>query len=193
MAGRNSLSRLAAAALMCAVSGFGAARDFLPDWARLQFAGSQGFLSAGVGYGFLEDRIDAAFLYGYLPWSVGGVIVHTLSAKTTVAPLRLKVHTGTTFYPVLAGVSAIVGLGDDYFLILPPRYREYYWPSALRLWYFAGTRIRQDFKPGVPFARGVGLIFEIGATDAYWRAYNRNRDVVLADILSISISSQLFF
>jgi len=94
---------------------------------------------------------------------------------------------------VVGGVSAIVGLGHRYFLILPERYKDYYWPSALRFWVFAGTRVRQDFHPGVPFARGVGLIAEVGATDAYWRAYHRNTDLTLPDILSMSLSAQLFF
>lgn len=191
MAGRARLA--AAAALIWTASAMGSIAHYLPDRARLQFAGSQGFLSAGAGYGFLKERIDEDFMYGYLPAKIGGISVHTLSAKTTIAPLQLKLARGTYLYPVMAGVSAIVALGDDYFLVLPSRYQDYYWPSALHLWYFAGMRFRKNFTSGAPAGKAMGFIAELGAIDTYWRADHRNQDLNLPQILSMSLSAQFFY
>jgi hypothetical protein len=163
----------------------------LPDHARLQFAGGLGLLSGGAGYGFLGDRVQAELLYGYAPAAAAGKAVHTLSQKTTFAPLVLGAGRRIAFCPVLAGVSANVALGDDYFLILPEKYRDYYWPSALRFWIFGGTRATFAVGPGP--VRRLSAVAEVGAADVYWQAYIRNDFVELRDILSLALSLQAHF
>lgn len=193
--------RLAAACLLAAVLALGPfaspaspfdAMTLLPDHARLQFAGGLGLLSAGFGYGFLGDRIQAELLYGYAPAALAGRQVHTVSQKTTFAPLVAGAGSGVSVSPLVAGVSANVALGEDYFLILPEKYRDYYWPSALRFWIFGGARATFA-APGAGPLRRISAIAEVGAADVYWQAYLRNGSVDLRDILSLALSAQAHF
>jgi hypothetical protein len=148
-----------------------------------------GLLSAGAGYGFLGDRIQAEILYGFAPAAVAGKHVHTLSQKTTFALLAFGAGRGVTLSPLLAGVSVNVALGEDYFLILPEKYRDYYWPSALRFWIFGGTRATFATSGMGPLRR-LSAIAEVGAADVYWQAYLDNDFVDLRDILSLAFSVQ---
>lgn len=170
----------------------GFARALLPDHARLQFAGGQGLVSAGPGWGWVRERIQADILYGWVPASVAGRSVHAVSQKTTVAPLVFSAGPRARLAPLLAGWSANVALGENYHLILPNHHRNYYWPSALHFWFFAGTRARAALGSG-PGAGAVSAVAEVGAHDVYWRAWLRNETLGLPDILSLSLSVQLHF
>ncbi|MEI9808825.1 MAG: hypothetical protein WDO16_13705 [Bacteroidota bacterium] len=55
----------------------------IPQHIKLQFAGSIGFLSAGFGYESPNKRFQGDFFYGYVPESVGGVTIHSVTAKLT--------------------------------------------------------------------------------------------------------------
>lgn len=182
----------AAALFLASPIAAGGLRALAPDHARVQFAGGQGLLSAGAGYGFLRGRIQAEALYGYVPSVVAGRDLHALSQKTTVAPLRLRVSRAMALYPVVAGWSASVALGEGYELIQDDRFRDYYWPSALRIWFFGGTRARLR-TPGAGPLRAVSAVAEVGAQDAYWQAWMHNESLGLGDILSLSLAVQAHF
>lgn len=167
-------------------------RALLPDQARLQFAGGQGLLSAGPGWDFWSSRLQAETLYGYAPAAVAGRSVHAVSLKATASPGRFGLGKPVAVTPLLVGVSANVALGDDYMLILPERFRDYYWPSALRFWIFGGMRAAIALPEGGP-VRALSAVAEAGAQDAYWQVWAGNETVGLGDILSLSLAIQAHF
>lgn len=191
--------RLAAGALIAALllplAGHGSRdifRPLLPDHVRAQVGGGQGFISAGFGYAFLDGRLQAEALYGFAPESVVGTDIHALSQKTTLAPAVLRLSPNLRLAPVLAGYSANVAIGEDYFLFLPEHFQGYYWPSALRFWLFGGMRAEAiRTRPGA--VRGVAAVVEVGAQDVYWQSWLRNATVKAADILSLSLAIQVRF
>lgn len=195
-AGKPAVLLLAAALIGPGVSAAGAASAFLralvPDQARLQFAGGQGLFSAGAGYACFSGRLQAELLYGYVPAAVAGEDIHALSQKSTLAPFAFKASRQVSVTPLIAGYSANIGLGESYFLYLPERYRDYYWPSALRFWFFGGARAGAALKGPGPI-RAVYAVAEAGAHDVYWQAWFRNDFVSLGDILSLSLAVQFRF
>src|SRR5687768_4863927 len=57
----------------------------LPEFWQLQYAGNIGFVSAGLGYGFVEDKVRAFLIYGYVPKSfAGSTSAHLFTLKSTV-------------------------------------------------------------------------------------------------------------
>jgi hypothetical protein len=167
-------------------------RALAPDHARLQLAGGQGFLSAGPGWDLWPGILQAETLYGYAPASLAGRSLHALSLKATVSPLSLGRGKSVAVAPLLLGVSANVALGDAYMLILPERFRDYYWPSALRFWIFGGMRAAFALPEGGP-VRAISAVAEAGSQDAYWQAWAENDAVRLGDIMSLSLAVQVHF
>ena len=51
-------------------------KKIVPHYAKLQFAGGIGFLSAGIGYQSKNKRLQYDLMYGYVPESLGGVEIH---------------------------------------------------------------------------------------------------------------------
>ena len=52
-----------------------------PTYLQIQFAGNLGLVSAGAGYVTENEKFQYGFNYGYLPESVSGSAVHTVSGK----------------------------------------------------------------------------------------------------------------
>lgn len=201
-AGMRAAASLTAMAVLCGLLGnlhateAGAwnrvGRALLPDLARVQFAGGQGLLSAGPGWDLWSGRFQAATLYGYAPASVAGRSLHAVSLKTTLSPGRLVLGQSLAVAPLLFGVSANVALGDAYMLFLTDRFRDYYWPSALRFWIYGGMRADLALPRGGAVG-AISAVAEAGAQDAYWQAWAGNDYLGLGDILSLALAVQVHF
>lgn len=163
-----------------------------PDHARAQFAGAAGLLSLGAGYGFWDDRVEAGLMYGFVPEWLGGATIQTLAQRTSLSPILWKPRPGWSLHPLSAGYAAHVALGSNYDLLLEKKFRGYYWPSALHLWMFAGTRARKDF-PSRRILKGISAQAEIGTLDAYLRPWLRNESIDFRDVLSLSLGLQAHF
>ncbi len=165
-----------------------------PHYLRLQYSGFIGWLSVGAGYSFWRGRVEPELAYGYVPASIGGVPIHTVGQKTTLAPARLRLGEGTHLFPVLAGYSANVTLGKNYFLISPEQYPywDYYWPTALRVVLFTGTSVTRTLPPESRL-RAVGFTAELGTHDAWWWYYFRTDRIGVTDIFSLALAMQGYF
>jgi hypothetical protein len=195
---RGSAARLPLAALLLAAllpaPGLAESRFvqlIAPDLARLQVGGGQGMISGGFGYRFWGNRVQAEALYGYAPTSMVGTELHALSQKTSLAPFIFRPAKDVRLAPLL-GYSANVAIGENYFLVLPDRYQDYYWPSALRFWIFTGLRA-EAISPWRGPVRSVSGIAEVGAHDIYLQAWHGNEMMEAADVFSLSLALQLRF
>lgn len=166
----------------------------VPHYARLQYSGFIGWLAVGTGYSLWDARVEPEVAYGYVPASIGGAHIHTLAQKTTVSPARVRIGEGLHLFPVLAGYSANVTMGESLFLLPPDRYprKNYYWPTRFRFAVFTGTKLQREL-PGSAWLRAAGLTAELGTHDAYWWNYRRSDRVGLTDILSMALSAQAYF
>jgi hypothetical protein len=97
-------------------------------------------------------------------------------------------------FPVLGGYSANYVLGNDYFLFPPDRYprKDYYWPTALHLSLFTGTKVQRIFS-AASFPSAAAAVAQVGMSTHYWRSYTYSDRVGLTDILSLSLSAQTYF
>ena len=161
----------------------------LPDHVKLQFAGSIGFLSLGAGYETGNKKFEFDLFYGYVPESVGGVEIHTLTGKTTFLPFKESNNKSVTVSPLTLGAYVAYTFGDQYFLFAPEKYPlSYYdYPTALHAGVFLGGRITKHAKKKQLFSR-VGLYYEIGTTDKEFISYYHNMEALnFTDILNVGI------
>lgn len=189
------LALILAAAPAMAASGSPAPENrwspWLPDLARLQFAGQAGLFSLGAGYAWWEDRVEVSANYGYIPYFVARQNIHTFSERNSFAPGGFRLGNRLAVQPLLAGIATNFTLGDRFQVYLPKARGGYYWPDALYFWFFAGTKF--DYFTARPaLLRRIGIQTEIGTIHPYLQAYLKNREVGLKDILSLSISVQAY-
>lgn len=163
----------------------------VPDYARVQYGGSLGLVSIGAGKSFLEGKIEPDLDYGYAPGWASGVAIHILSQTTTLSLLPLDLGGAGRLYPVMAGYSTLLGLGDRYFLI-SEKYADYYWPSALHFRFFTGMKFTS--KPGAnPWMPGWAGILQVGAIDTDIVAAYANRSLGAGEMLTAALAVNLYF
>ncbi len=157
---------------------------WLPNTFAAQTAGNIGFVALGAGYTYYKGSVVTQLLYGYVPESVGGISIHTLAFKQQLYPLRLQKDFPSLSSPIYLGFTANIGLGDQYMLFLKDRFRDYYWPSALRFSLFTGIEGRLPLKAVLPGS--TGFYAEIGVLDPYLTAYFREDRLRARDVLGLA-------
>lgn len=169
----------------------GPASPLIPDFVRLQYAGQAGLMSVGPGYSWWRREVEVSASYGYVPLWVADRRVHVFSERNSFSFGSLELPHHWALEPALTGVAANVTLGNQYQLFLPKAQRDYYWPDALYFWFFAGTKL-DYLSPHPKGIRGLGTQVEVGTINQYLKSYRENREVDLGDILSLSLSAQIY-
>jgi hypothetical protein len=187
------LAILALSAPSPAAAADGEARPwFVPDHAKLQLAGSVGFLSPGVGYQVAGRRLHLDVLFGWVPESVGGDDIYAVTGKVTYAPWRFGVGGRWRVEPVRTALQATYTFGSQYFTRSPDRYPSGYYdlPTAWHTGVAFGSALTYRSRSG----REVGIYGESVALTMRLRDWWRNRDVIDAsDVFSFAIGAMVGF
>lgn len=165
---------------------------YMPDHASLQLAGSIGLLSAGPGWAFLDESVEAGLLLGWAPPLVAGEDFLTLTLKGQWHPLRLEWR-GWHLRPLTVGMLFSYTFGDAYFVRLPERYDDgYYWfktglRPALLLGGGAGRPV-----PSLGLRLLEGYV-ELVATDYRIVHFIRSPRIVSTGLFSLALGARLRF
>lgn len=137
-----------------------------PDHLKLQFAGGIGFFSTGAGYSTSNEKFQFDFMYGYLPESLGGVRIHSLTSKATWMPLT-KEFNSVKWKFLTAGLNINYAIGAQYHTFWPDKYPNgyYNYPSALTTSVFAGGQLHY---------KKSAFYYEAGITDRQMISLIRN-------------------
>lgn len=165
-------------------------KNILPDHAKIQHAGGIGFMSIAAGYSNKKANLEGDIYYGYLPRSMGGVRIHSLSAKFSWIPYRLSIKNKHNFEPLITGLVFNYNFGKQFFSFDPDNYpyKYYSFPTAINAAIFAGSR----FGPANP----AWLSF-------YYEVLGFDRDLIglidnpgslnLSDVLTVSLGARIRF
>ncbi|MEJ8800430.1 hypothetical protein [Pontibacter sp. H249] len=105
-----------------------------PYHVKAQFAGGIGFVSAGVGRSFFQDKLETDLFLGYLPESIGGDRIVTSAIKATYRPIKPLPLKTIDWQPLRVGFLVSYTFGSDYFTKEPgDKYPKNYYgfPTAL--------------------------------------------------------------
>ncbi|HLO36897.1 MAG TPA: hypothetical protein VK173_00260 [Lacibacter sp.] len=155
----------------------------LPHHAKVQFAGSIGFISVGAGYEFAKKKkLHVDFFYGYVPKKIGGINIHTITGKLTWIPVSLQ--KGDFKVDLLtAGVLVNYAFGKQYRLS-----REsliyYGFPTAVHVAVFAGGALTKN---------KIGIYYEVGITDKELITFasNLKGGIKFHEIVNIGIGARI--
>ena len=165
---------------------------YIPDYAKMQFAGNLGLLSVGAGYEVIRNVLYSELLYGFVPKSISNAEnIHLISIKNTF-PIFTKEIGDFTFSPI-AGFSASLETGNNSFLIVPDKYpKGYYLPSAIHFTLFAGAQVHKEFKNQKIF-KGADFYIEVGTVETYLFFALTSKEVTFNDVFSSAIGINFYF
>jgi hypothetical protein len=166
-----------------------------PDHMVVQFAGNIGLVSAGPGYSFLNDKMNADFMYGIVPSFESNTSIHLLTAKLSYNPINIKLSENYMFEPLKIGSGISYSIGRQFYTTWPKQYPDsyYWWASSLRLTPFIGSTISRKIRNENTAIKRLELYGEVGTTDLDIVSKLDNKSLSYGDILNIAIGTKLVF
>jgi hypothetical protein len=164
-----------------------------PDHIKVQYAGGIGFISIGAGYSTKNQKLEADLYYGYLPKSVGGVRIHSISAKITWIPIHSVSIKKYEMELLMTGLIVNYSFGKQYFSFDPPYYpyNYYSFPTAIHSALFLGSRIGHDF-PTHAFVQRISVYYEILSFDREIISFISNtKSLQVTDIVTLSLGLKI--
>ena len=164
-----------------------------PDHIKVQYAGGMGFISIGAGYSTKNQKLEGDLSYGYLPKSVGGIRIHSISGRVTwipIHPVRVKKY---QVEPLMTGLIVNYNFGKQYFSFDPPYYpyRYYSFPTAIHSALFLGSRIGYNF-PTQSFVKRISLYYEILSFDREIISFVSNtKSLKITDIVTLALGVKI--
>jgi hypothetical protein len=194
--------KLQCALLLLAISSRTSAQTFkflVPDEALVQYAGSIGYFSGGIGYElFGNKKGNLDLLYGFVPGSKGGVL-HITTAKFSYKPWSIKVKDWGKIYPFNPGLFATYTFHKDLSFKFPSgqyAHDYYYWSEALRphLSFSSEIELNANQILRTTGIRAIGLYIEANTNDYYLVNYLQNTSALkIDDIFQLGIGARLKF
>jgi len=164
-----------------------------PDHIMVQYAGGIGFISIGAGYSTKNQKLEGDLYYGYLPESVGGVSIHSISGKITWIPIHPVSIKKYQVEPLMTGLIVNYSFGKQYNSFDPPYYpyRYYSFPTAIHSALFLGSRIGHNF-PTNAFVRQLSFYYEILSFDREIISLVSNpKSLQVTDIVILSLGIRI--
>ena len=162
-----------------------------PDHLKLQHAGGIGYISTGAGYILGKGKLEADLVYGFVPESIGGLDIHSLSTRISWLPIK-PIGARFRLEPLSTGILVNYTFGKQYFGFTPENYpfSFYNYPTSLHAAFFIGSRVSKQLKKGW-FSR-VGLYYELVSFDTELASYAWNTSSLrFTDIWSLGIGGYL--
>ncbi|MDD3132262.1 MAG: hypothetical protein RBR47_04110 [Bacteroidales bacterium] len=166
----------------------------LPDYVKLQYAGGIGFMSAGVGYTFIKDRLDVTFFYGYIPAQLHTKTLHSVSLQFTAKLIKIPLSDKYQLLPFNFGWFIHHTMGNEYWIKLPAHYpSQYYWWSPGRTaGFFVGGELKTPWLRSKVPASGIALYARIGTRGLYLATKVGNSTLPVSEIIELGFGIALY-
>src|SRR5436190_17912153 len=164
-----------------------------PHHIKAQYAGGIGFISIGAGYSTKNQKLEGDLYYGYLPKSIGGISIHSLSGKVTWIPIHPVSIKKYQVEPLMTGLIVNYNFGKQYFSFDPPYYpyRYYSFPTAIHSALFLGSRIGLNLPPNTCVNR-LSLYYEVLSFDREIISFISNtKSLQVGDIITLSLGLKI--
>jgi len=164
-----------------------------PDHIKIQYAGGMGFISIGAGYSTKKQKLEGDLYYGYLPESIGGVSIHSISGKVAWIPIHSVSIKKYQVEPLMTGLIVNYNFGKQYFSFDPPYYpyRYYSFPTAIHSALFLGSRIGYNF-PTQSYVKRISVYYEILSFDREILSFVSNtKSLKITDIVTLALGVKI--
>ena len=162
----------------------------IPNQATLQYAGSIGLMSAGIGWHYgRNDHWETDLLVGIVPRYHTEHFKTSFTLKQRYVPWHVRISSRWTLQPLTTGLFFNTISGDDFWRNQPDKYPKHYYgfSTKLRSNVFLGQRIRYN----IPTRRriyhsAVSAYYELSSCDLYIVSKAVNKDYPWSRTLSLA-------
>ncbi len=164
-------------------------KRLMPRHYKMQFAGSVGVVSAGMGWTYgKKEQWETDVILGFLPKVESDL-------KQSYLPWRLRIgHSAWVVQPLSCSLFVSSVLSDKFWTHEPDRYPKGYYgfSTRVRANLSLGQRIMYDI-PDVSNWRiqDISLYYELGACDTDFCTFFGDRSIGFKEILSLSVGIKL--
>lgn len=167
--------------------------DLIPKYQNVQYAGSMGLFSLGVGWDYgRKKQWESEFMFGLIPRFSSNKAKVTFTLKQNYAPWEVSLGGKWWLEPLVTGLYMNTVLSDEFWVKEPERYPSNYYKFSTRIRFhvFEGQRVAIDLGPHSPFRR-ITMFYELSTCDLYLISKATNKYVKVWDILSLSFGVKL--
>lgn len=168
----------------------------IPRYEKIQYAGSMGLLSIGMGWDYgRKKQWESDLFLGYLPRFDGEHGHMTITLKENYIPWKLNLGKSRWMAePFTVSLYMNKIFGDEFWTREPDKYPDGYYGLAtnLRFNLAFGQRINFNIKP-ISLSSRMTLYYELGTNDLYIISYVCNRYLKFSDIFNLSLGVKFQF
>ncbi len=169
-------------------------QNLVPRQLSVQYAGSIGVMSFGLGWQYYKEKWETDVLLGWIPSHVSDETKPSLTIKERFIPWQINVGKHFRLEPLTTGVFLNTIFGENFWHNEPSRYPTSYYgfSTNVRVNAFVGQR----FKYVIPsnrrsYSKSISVYYELSTCDLYVVSAITNRRITLGDILSLAIGVKL--
>ncbi len=162
--------------------------NLIPRYTKVQFAGSMGMISAGVGWNYGRDHWETDVLLGLVPRYADRHAMVTMTLKQNYIPWRVTLNEKFFFEPLTCGLYMNTLFDDDFWVKNPDKYPNGYYTfsTRVRLHMFVGERITFQLNKKKAPRKSITLFYELSTCDLYLISAVSNSYLKPSDYLSLS-------
>lgn len=166
---------------------------FIPRYTKLQFAGSMGMISAGLGWDYYRKHWETDVLLGFIPAYVDDNAKFTFTCKQNYYQWNIRLSDRFSFEPLACGAYINILLDREFWGKQPDKYPDgYYWFSTrFRFHAFVGERITLKLNESKSWHKSISFFYELSTCDLYLINKIGNRSLKPKDYLSLSFGLKL--
>jgi len=165
----------------------------IPKYQNVQYAGSMGLFSLGVGWDYgRRKQWESELMFGVIPRFSSHKAKVTFTLKQNYVPWEVRLGERWWLEPLETGLYVNTVLSDEFWVKEPERYPSNYYKFSTRIRFhiFTGQRVAMDLGLHSPFRR-LTAFYELSTCDLYLISKATNKYVKLWDILSLSFGVKL--
>jgi hypothetical protein len=167
----------------------------VPDFAVIQYAGSIGYFSAGMGYDVFKSKARFSTHFGMVPRNRGGQL-NIISMKLFFKPVTLTIWNRVRLNPFDIGLMSSFHYGDNFETRWPEGVHPkgyYWWQPALRFHVAMENSVTYEFKKDHRF-KSVTAYLEFNTNELYLVSFAQNiHSIGLEDIVKIGTGARINF
>jgi len=167
----------------------------IPDQLIMQYAGSIGYISGGIGYNLWKEKSTLSFHFGYVPKNKGGEL-DIAAIKLDYKPFTIHIGDQLIFHPINPVAFLSYTFGQEFGFEFDSQVYDkgyYFWSPALRE-HLGLTSELKILGDGSSKIKSISLYVETNTNDLYainW--YHDKKGIPFTDIFRLGFGLKMNF